>query len=789
MRQTILILFSLIVFHFVVDAQQVYAIRGKIVDASQKPVRAASVHLLNSNRGAVSDNQGSFEIEKISAGKYTIQVSAIGFAAIEKELSVGQDQQPIEIQLNDASVQLEAVLVSAQKSEEFLQKVPFSISGISARQVQQYRLWNSQDITAIVPNLYSANPGDNRNVTSIRGITSTSYDPAVATYIDGVNQFGLDTYIGNLLDVERIEVLRGPQSTLYGRNAMGGVINIITKQPTNKMAASGEISIGNHGQQRYSLAGRMPLVKNRLFIGVAGLYESRDGYYENEFDNTSFDRQHQFTGNYYLSYFSQSNWKFNLNFKNHSNRNNGAFPLVNGKEDALENPFKLNQDATAKMIDNVFNASLSANYSGKAINFVSQTAYQTNHRYYNHPLDGDFSPIDGVTIINDYGDKWNNVKVLTQEFRVSSPASIQSKLKWTAGTYFFYQDNPVKQAVHFGDDAALVGAPEPNFSIINSTKGKSSGWALFGQVSYAVSQKIDLIAGLRYDHEHKKYDILGQYQKDPDPQPQFDIRPDTSAQINFDAFSPKFGIALKADPNTNLYVTYSRGYRTGGLTQLSSDPSQPPLYPYKPEYSNNFEAGVKSNLCQNHLRINVAAFLIHVTDAQIPTLLVPDAVTVTRNAGKLSSKGVELELAATPAKDWEISYNFGFTDAKYQRLKLSQNGSAVDLDGKRQVFTPNTTSALVVQYSAALVPHKALRLVVRGEWFWLGKQYFDLSNTISQEAYHLFNTRMGISLKDCEFMIWTRNLGDHKYIAYAYDFGAIHLGDPLTWGITCSFHL
>ena len=148
-------------------------------------------------------------------------------------------------------MQLEAVLVSAEKKEAFLQKVPLSITAISSHQVKDYRLWNSHELTAIVPNLYSASSGDERNVTGIRGIATTSYDPAVATYIDGVNQFSLDTYIPQLSDIERIEVLRGPQGTLYGRNAMGGVINIITKQPGNKLGGFAEINIGNYNQQRY----------------------------------------------------------------------------------------------------------------------------------------------------------------------------------------------------------------------------------------------------------------------------------------------------------------------------------------------------------------------------------------------------------------------------------------------------------------------------------------------------------------------------------------------------------
>jgi iron complex outermembrane recepter protein len=763
---------------------------GKITNARSTPVPGSTVYLLNTNEGAVSDEQGNFSFNNLPAGKYVMQVSAVGYATTYKDIAIGGSaNESLNIQLIDAGQQLDAVLVTAQKTEEFLQKVPFSITAISARQVQQYRLWNSEGLTAIVPNLYSSNSGDDRNVTSIRGIATTSYDPAVATYIDGVNQFGLDTYIAMLLDVERIEILRGPQGTLYGRNAMGGVINIITKQPGNTTNGFAEINIGNYNQQRYSIGLRTPLVKNKLFLGVSGVYDKRNGYYRNEFNNSGFDKQNSFTGNYYLKYIANTKCSFNINVKHHNNRNNGAFPLVNMfAADPFDPPFVVNQDATAKMIDNTFNSSFTAKYAGKSFNFSSQTAYQSNRRYYDKPLDGDFSPIDGVTIINNYGGDWNKVKVLTQEFKFSSPAATSSSLKWTAGSYLFHQDNPVKQAIHFGKDAALVGAPDTDFSIINSTKGKSSGIAFFGQATYAITDKLDIIAGLRYDYEKKKYNVLGEYQKDPDPNPQFETRPDTSASVNFSAFSPKLGLAFKLAANTNVFATYSRGYRTGGLTQLSSDPSQPPLYPYKPEYSNNIEAGIKNNLFNSRLRLNLAVFLTHVTDAQVPTLLLPDAITVTRNAGKLTSKGIELEVAATPVKGLQADYNFGYTDAVYKNLKLSQNGLAVDLDGKKQIFTPNVTSMLALQYGFDLGTKQPLKLVVRGEWMYVGKQYFDLSNNISQKGYSLLNTRFGISSKQAELMFWIRNACDKKYIAYAYDFGAVHLGNPKTYGVTLATH-
>ena len=135
----------------------------------------------------------------------------MGYASVKEDVDLSNNQESLRIQLESVR-QLDAVIVTAEKKEDDIQKIPSSISNISSRQVEQYRLWNSKDITAIVPNVYSANPGDNRNVTSIRGVTTTSYDPAVATYIDGVNQFNLDTYIAPIFDVERIEVLRGPQA-------------------------------------------------------------------------------------------------------------------------------------------------------------------------------------------------------------------------------------------------------------------------------------------------------------------------------------------------------------------------------------------------------------------------------------------------------------------------------------------------------------------------------------------------------------------------------------------------
>lgn len=787
MKRSLLAVFVLLISIQALVAQTKSKLAGRVVDKQNSAVGFATVSVLNSAYVTATDANGAFDFGPLPAGKYTLLVSSVGYATTSFAVALDANSQPVVLSLERTQNNYETVVVTAQKREEILQNTPVSISALGATQVRAYRLWNNNELAGIVPNFYSANSGDDRNVSSVRGITTTSYDPAVATYIDGVNQFSLDTYIPNLIDVERIEVLRGPQGTLYGRNAMGGVINIITRQPTNSTNGFVEANVGNYGLQRYTAGIRTPIVKNKLFLSVAGVYQKRDGYYTNELTNSSYDDQQYVTGNYSLKYMVSRNWSITANLKHHNNRNKGAYPLVFGVAEAFNNPFKLSQNATAKMIDNTVNASLSVNHTGDHFNFSSQTSYQSNQRYYNAPLDGDFSPIDGVTIINDYGKEWNRVKAITQEFKFTSPAYQSSAFTWTAGAYLFHQDNPTKLTTHFGQDAALLGAPDNNFSLTNTNKGTSNGFALFGQTGYALTEKLELIAGIRYDYEKKEYSVLGEYQKDPDPA--VVTQPDTSASVNYSAVSPRIGLTYQVNERHFIYATYNRGFRAGGLTQLSTDPSQPPLFAYKPEYGNNWELGIKNSFAKG-IHVNAVVFYSRVNDAQVPTLILPEAITITRNAGKLRSFGAELEVDVPVSSYAQVDYRAGFTDAEYTTLKVSQNGNEVNLAGKKQIFTPAFTSMLALQLYSPQTWIRGIRFGARAEYHAFGKQYFDLGNSIEQGSYGLINWRVGATIhKKYEVYFWGRNAGDKKYISYAYDFGAIHLGNPRTWGVTLSARL
>ena len=761
--------------------------QGVVEGPNKSLVQGATIHVLNTDITVMSSDSGKFIIPELPGGTYLIEVSSAGYARIEQSLRL-PEAGIITILLPLSSGQLDAVVVTAQKSESNIQTVPISITALSSRDIEAYRLWASKDLKGIVSNMYAADPGDGRNVISIRGITSTSYDPAVVTYIDGVPQFTLNTYIPQLFEVDHIEVLKGPQGTLYGRNALGGVVNIVTKKPTDQGQASLELSVGNHGMQRYTFQLAAPLVKGKLFLGVAGLYEGSDGFYTNDFNKTHFDKQYRFADNLYLKYLINPQWSLTLNMKNLWNRNQGAFPLNTNLKAAFTNPYHLNQNAIGPMVDNSLNASLLIHHTGVKVDFSSLTAFQSNYRYYQSPIDGDFSPLDIISIVNNYGKPWNKANAWTEEFRLSSAAASISPLKWAVGSYLFLQKSPKLQGVHYGANAALAGATDSNFTIVSKTQILNKGLAFYGQLSYALSDRFCLTGGLRYDIQQSKAEVSGEYQKDG-ALSGFITQPDTTGSATYHAWSPMFSLSFQPGKNAHIYLSYNRGYRTGGLTQLSSDPSQPPLVPYQPEYSNNYEVGFKGNYFNNRCHVNLAFFFNTVQDVQVPTLILPDAITVIKNAGGLQSRGFEAELQGLLLPGLEMTYHFGYTHATYTSGELSSNGRRVNLSGKQQVFTPDVTSMLAVQYSRALSASNAMRAFVRCEWYYFGRQYFDLSNKRKQSSYQLLNASVGLTYKNLGLSCWFRNVTGTQYVAYAYDFGAARLGDPFTYGINLKYRI
>lgn len=241
------------------------------------------------------------------------------------------------------------------------------------------------------------------------------------------------------------------------------------------------------------------------------------------------------------------------------------------------------------------------------------------------------------------------------------------------------------------------------------------------------------------------------------------------------------------DDAHHLYASYTRGFRAGGISQLSSNPDEASLRPFDPEFSNNVEVGSKNLFLDRRLQLDVTAFYTHVNNAQVPTLLLPDAITVTENTGQMESMGAEVEVAARVVRNLTLWGSAAFTHAEYTDFNtVGENGDNIQLKGNRPVYTPEWTGFLGAQYVIPLQPRNKqhLQLGVYGKF--IGQQYFVVDNTIGQEGYGLLNANVSYSLNGYELSLWGQNLADKRYIDYAYSIGfaAVHLGRPATYGVT-----
>ena len=747
-------------------------------------IEGVEVSFLNFNRLAEANANKSIEYNNLRKGYYELLITAEGYASVIWKGLLDKSQD-VSVLMESNYIKLDEVVVSSDKKQANILNTPGSITSINAKQVRDMRIWEIKDLSGFAPNLFIANSGDNRNVTGIRGMVTTSYDQSVATYVDGVAQFNLDTYIPQLNEIESIDIIRGAQGTFYGRNAMGGVINITTKKPTNTRQINAGVQFGNYGQKRINASVNAPIIKNKLFLGLSALHDAKNGFYTNEFLKNKFDNQQQTMLNLQLKYFLSKGWSLQADLKQYIAKNDGAFPLVNDMKALFEKPYTLSQNLTSSMRDNSRNASIVAKHKGKKTDITIQHARQRNYRFYENTLDADFSPADIVGIFNNYGKDFNTVNVMTNELRLNSvKSSPDQAFEWSAGVFQFTQKSPTKQATVFGNDAGLFGVPDKNFSIISINKGDNNGLAAYGHMNYKINDKVSLNGGMRIDRENRKLTIGSEYEKQP--RPAFPMMADTTGKSSYGAFSPKLGIQYQTTANELMYLSFSRGFRSGGMTSISSDPSQVPLSAYNPEFSNMFEAGIKGKDKNNQFRYAIAVFYNKVMDIQTPLLVLPDAVTIIQNAGEMNAWGMEVEMELKLAKGLSVQYSGGLTSAKYAVLGVVSNGAQVDLSGNKQVFTPSSTNYVATQYQTSIAAHE---LMFRLEYNHVGKQFFDLANTIEQEAYGLVNFRSSIRTKHFDISFWGRNLMGKKYINYAYDFGAAHLGNPRMIGIGLGWRL
>lgn len=674
-------------------------------------------------------------------------------------------------QVNDSTKvqKLEEVIVTANKSEQKNIEVPVAVTSISAKSITNSRLVNFADLAGRVPNyLYQELGVSFQAIQSIRGIQVFSENPAVSTYIDDVNS--LDILAGGfaLTDIERIEVLRGPQSTLFGRNAMGGVVNIFTKKPTNKTTGFLELENGNFGLQRYSVGFKTPLIKNKLFFGANGLFQIKEGFMRNSIEGTTStdtslngrrvgDEETTY-GNVFLKWLVNSKLSLTANVKHQRDFSNasGYFVSQSNETIALETPTVINLTRIARHNRDLTNYSLTGKYEAKNFNLTSITSFQTISLSFK---DVDFPGYYHSFYNNAIGEKLPPQEVLSQELRINS-SNKESKLQYVAGLYGFKQ-------VGYEPSTNLAFENAPNDYTIFRNVANNKGYAAFGEVSYKVLEKLKVTAGARYDLEEREATFNG-FGDATFVNGVFTIvNPDQSKSVKFNAFSPKAALQYSLTNKSNVYGTFTRGFRAGGVNaQVVPNGVR---QDFDPEYSNNFEIGYKTAFWNNRVNFNVAGFMIDWKDVQFFNLVAP--FTYAReNVGDAYSKGIEIEANVIPVKGLQLDFSYSVNDAEYKDFTLSRvnfvTGEEIitPIGGNKLSNAPKTTFFTAAEYS--IQTSEKVNLIFRAEYRNVGGYYTDIQNTLYQPTYHVVNTRFGLSYSDYGLFLWTRNLTNEKYLAY-----------------------
>ena len=697
---------------------------------------------------------------------------------------------------------LEDVIVTANKREESIIKVNTSITSLSSKKIEDTRTWGLSGLSALVPNYNYQELGVSfQQIQAIRGIQVFSENPAVSTYIDDVNNIDILANGFAFTDIERIEVLRGPQGTLYGRNAMGGVVNIITKKPTNKTSAFGELSFGNLGLQRYSTGYKTPIIKDKLFFGMNGLYQTQEGFLKNDITGTSatdtklngknVGGEQNLYGNVYLKWLPTSRFNLTLNVKGQKDKSDNSGFMVSQSSDtyAFENPDKINLARIAKHERAILNSSLVAKYFASNFTLTSISALQT--------ISFGFQDLDFPGIYHSYyngkiGELLPPQKVWSEEFRINSNA--EGKLQYTAGVYWFSQkgyEPTTNTAYELSEmEATMFGLSNGAF-LINRNRSNNTGIAGFGELSYMLTPKLKATFGLRYDHEEREAIFNGFGDAILLNGVVTDIKPNITANGTYSALSPKLSLSYAVNDLSNIYASFTRGFRAGGIN-ASSLPAGV-RQTFDPEFSNNYELGYKAFLLDKKLSVGASAFLIQWKDLQFYNLVAP--FTYAReNVGDAQSAGFELEITAIPAKGLQLDGSFGYNPTEYKgfNLKRVNYGTGVEtttaIGGNQLSNAPNHTLFLGAQYEHLV--SNTLKLVVRGELRNLGAQYTDIQNKIEQPSYTLLNSRVGLTNGSYSLFIWGQNLNNERYLAYGNpdsSFGRqARIGAPRTYGVTLS---
>lgn len=737
----------------------------------------------------------------------------------------GQDQAMAPAATSNEAASSDEIVVTAQRREQNLRDVPISISAFSAETLEKANVSEAKDYLAFAPNVSFSEDGEtgNRSINiSIRGVSNldlgeASTQQSIGYYLDelSVGSTANGTYNPPMLDIERVEVLRGPQGTFFGRNASGGALNITTKKPDENLYAEAGAEYSSFDSYQLHGIVNVPITEGLYFRGL-GSWDKSDGLVKNinpngtknsgyEYwnfrgalralptDNVTIDLSAAYTDEDEGLDATVPSGVLDLDTKSIFGPDFQAIP--DGVGFYPDNQSRVNHNAPEYNRNSflLLNGRVSVDFDGFALRSVTGYIDSKNRRFF----DQDNISADAINRQNR-----NNGESFSQELRLQSTG--ERKLDWVVGGLYASDRIDQFNSIRAGADTTytdpvtgeVIGLLPPipeGFRINENNKiFKTESLAAFADLTLNLD-RLHLTVGGRYTHDkitNSAFDVVA-----------FESPvPDIAGSASFDDFSPRAVVRYEFDENDNVYATVSKGYKAGGVDINSGIVSK-----FKPETLWNYEVGIKGSALDHSLQYSLSAFYLKWSNLQVQTnyLLDPSdissAVELTQNAAEASNKGFEFELQARLSPEFRAQVAFGYLDSKFDSFPdaVLAGGNQVDLTGKRLPKTPEFTVSTALDYEHDL--DGDLSIYGRAELNFRSSAPGDLEGVAASElglprfpyvppAYAVVNLRLGLTGDRFELGAYVENLTETDYYTGTQDnFGlsGIRLRPhPRVWGIT-----
>lgn len=736
----------------------------------------------------------------------------------------------IHAQETETKDNIEVIQVSAQKRQQSIQDVPISMSAFDDKSIERIGATDFVGLTAAIPSINVQTGSGAYPVTYIRGIgtndTSIGADPSVGVYIDGVYASRLGGALTDFLDVERVEVLKGPQGTLFGRNSIGGAISIITKKPTNDFEGKVGLDMASFGTQKASGVVNIPISEDELALRVFGSMTKSDGWQKNTLSNANGGKKDRLNAGFKVRWQPSDSVEINMSntwsdFDDISTYvDNISFLLpspisdltqvtndrtvVNGNLDAFGNP-AANLEPTAP----VFTRDLVEHWVDiewsvdDNMTFNSLTTYRDYDTFSKREYDG-----TEYMIAENAGANETNTTV-SQEFRLTSETD---DLFWVLGTSYLEEEAYLDFFLRaFDVGIPLAGAPFNGgeaFTERSTTSVDTESFAIFGDANYQLNDKMSLTLGARYSKDDKTSRYLNGFH--PDGLDAFGglglVYPalfqfvndngetDPSAAVATDSwtdFSPRAVIDYK-DDNILYYASVTKGYKSGAFNSFPTPDQANNLVvtpearqPVAPESVINYEAGIKANLLDQALTLNVSYYYMDYSELQV--FQVNQTVTSLVNAGEAVSSGFEFDGRYILNSEFAFNFNGTLMDTEYKEYV---NGG-VDYAGTDLLNSPEFSGSVMLDYETETSLGYLNAFVT---YTYKGKHL--LANDYEQDSYSLVNANVSLTTEDdaWEFALYAKNLTDKTVFTQTSDnvksFGArgVVRNEPRTVGVSVRYN-